>query len=76
MRETQDPSNVQDDSQPSEELLQEAIKVANEALDMYADSSDMTNARVALDDLALGNISPWGLLIVGYVAVARRGGRT
>lgn len=61
---------------PTVELLQNAIDYANVSQKLPPDpDTDLASARGSLDADDLDNVSDWGLIVIGYVAVAMRGGR-
>ena len=61
--------------EPSDELLAEAARAANDILDAPADDWDVDYARDAIRATDPTKMCEMALLIAGYVTVAMRGGR-
>lgn len=63
------------ETEPSNELLEDAITCANNALNFEPDETDLVSAREALLERETLGATPWAFIVVGYVTVAMRGGR-
>ena len=59
-----------------DEVLADAVRLANEAMNLGTADDDMINARVALEEQDSDTLSGWAYIIIGYVTVAEREGRT